>query len=60
MRETNQRDVAVQSQGEAHELAASYESREVAVSSTEDQNGSTRAWLRVFGSFLIFMNIWCA
>ncbi|KAH8807902.1 MFS transporter, MCP family, solute carrier family 16, member 10 [Xylogone sp. PMI_703] len=57
MRDTNQHDVAVQSRDEVHELSVTNDGREGAVASTQYQ-GNRKAWLRVFGSFLVFVNIW--
>lgn len=55
-----QHEVVAQGCSGSHELSNNHDRREVAVPSSEEQAGNTTGLLRVFGCFLIFVNIWSA
>lgn len=57
----DQQVVARRGERNGHELSTVTDSIDNTVATlSEEQDGDLKAWLRVLGSFLIFINIWCA
>lgn len=57
----DQQVVARRGERNSHELSTVTDSMDNTVATlSEEQDGDLKAWLRVLGSFLIFINIWCA
>lgn len=56
-----QQVVARRGENGSHELSTATDSATNTIAApSEEQDGDLKAWLRVLGSFLIFINIWSA